>query len=153
MPAPAVVPADLRLSRDDAPAAADRAFINRMLEQLNLERWPTTTPPGSFAIFLRDGAGAVEAGIDLYHYGGWLFVHNLWVAEQRRGAGLGSLLMQEAEARARELGCHSAWLDTFSFQARGFYRKLGYEEFGTLEYPPGAARHFLRKRIDGEAPG
>src|SRR6516165_7091346 len=47
-------------------------------------------------------------------------------------------------SRARR---HSAWLDTFSFQARGFYEKLGYEEFGRLDYPPGHHRHFLRKRL------
>jgi hypothetical protein len=39
--------------------------------------------------------------------------------------------MDRAEVHARERGCHSAWLDTFSFQARGFYEKLGYDEFGT----------------------
>jgi hypothetical protein len=44
--------------------------------------------------------------------------------------------MDRAEIRARERGCHSAWLDTFSFQARGFYEKLGYEEFGRLDCPP-----------------
>jgi hypothetical protein len=53
----------------------------------------------------------------------------------------------QAEGRARERGCHSAWLDTFSFQARGFYEKLGYEEFGRLEYPPDHYRHFMRKRL------
>jgi len=48
-----------------------------------------------------------------------------WTA--RRGRGVGRELMDRAEIRAREGGCHSAWLDTFSFQARGFYEKLGYE--------------------------
>jgi ribosomal protein S18 acetylase RimI-like enzyme len=56
-------------------------------------------------------------------------------------------LMAQAEGRARERGYHSAWLDTFSFQARGFYEKLGYEEFGRLDYPPDHYRHFLRKRL------
>jgi len=56
-------------------------------------------------------------------------------------------LMGQAEGRARERGCHSTWLDTFSFQARGFYEKLGYEEFGRLDYPPGHYRHFMRKRL------
>jgi hypothetical protein len=40
------------------------------------------------------------------------------------------------------------WLDTFSFQARPFYEKLGYEVFGQLEdYPRGHSRYFLQKRF------
>jgi hypothetical protein len=61
--------------------------------------------------------------------------------------GVGRELMAAAETRARKRGCHSAWLDTFSFQARGFYEKLGYEEFGRLDYPPAHHRHFMRKRL------
>ena len=80
-------------------------------------------------------------------YCGWLFVRYLWVSDELRGRGVGRELMARAEARARELGCHSAWLDTFSFQAPGFYEKLGYEEFGRLDYPPGHHKHFLRKRL------
>jgi ribosomal protein S18 acetylase RimI-like enzyme len=48
-----------------------------------------------------------------------------------RRRGVGRELMAQAEARAVERGCHAAWLDTFSFQARSFYEKLGYGEFGT----------------------
>ena len=55
--------------------------------------------------------------------------------------------MAQAEARAIARDCHSAWLDTFSFQARGFYEKLGYEEFGRLDYPPMHKRHFMRKLL------
>jgi hypothetical protein len=58
-----------------------------------------------------------------------------------------------AEGRAVERGCHSAWVDTFSFQAPGFYRKLGYEVFGELDYPPEHKRFFLRKRLTGRASG
>jgi len=50
----------------------------------------------------------------------WLYVARLWVAEDLRGAGLGTRLMVEIEAPARERGCVGAWLDTFSFQARPF---------------------------------
>jgi hypothetical protein len=52
--------------------------------------------------------------------------------------------MDRPKIRARERGCHSAWLDTFSFQARGFYEKRGYEEFGQLDYPPDHHRHLCR---------
>jgi len=77
---------------------------------------------------------------------GWLFVEALWVGEALRGRGIGRALMAGAEDFARAKDCHSAWLDTF--QAVGFYTRLGYERFGVLEdYPPGQSRHFLRKRL------
>jgi GNAT superfamily N-acetyltransferase len=140
------LPTDLRLNFENDPSTEDRNFLDRSLDLMNVERWPMPQP-GNFAVFLRNAAGEIEAGLDAVHYGGWLFVHNLWITEARRSQGLGRLLMTQAEERARTLGCHSAWLDTFSFQAPGFYQKLGYEIFGTLDHPPGAKRHFLRKSL------
>jgi ribosomal protein S18 acetylase RimI-like enzyme len=70
-----------------------------------------------------------------------------------RGAGAGRRLMMEAEAEALRRGCCAAELDTFSFQARGFYERLGYSVFGALEdYAPGQSRFYMRKRLDGGAP-
>jgi len=89
----------------------------------------------------------VVAGLVGETYCGWLFIRYLWVSEDLRGWGVGRELMARAEARARDRGCHAAWLDTFSFQAPGFYQKLGYEEFGRLDYPPDHQRHFLSKRL------
>ena len=74
-----------------------------------------------------------------------LHVDLLFVPEALRGTGLGRqmLLQAEQEAVAR---CRGAWLDTYSFQARGFYERLGYAVFGILEdYPPGQKRISLRK--------
>ena len=48
--------------------------------------------------------------------------------------------------RSHALAIHLA-LDTFSFQARGFYDMVGCEEFGRLDYPPTTTRHFLHKRL------
>jgi hypothetical protein len=56
--------------------------------------------------------------------------------------------MRRAEAVAAARGCVGVWLDTFSFQARPFYERLGYSVFGTLEdNPRGGARFFMQKRL------
>jgi len=56
------------------------------------------------------------------------------------------MLRAEAEARAR--GCIGIWLNTFSFQARGFYEKLGFTLIGQIDdYPVGHQRFFLQKRF------
>lgn len=78
----------------------------------------------------------------------WLFVEMLFVPEKLRGRGLGTELMTRAEAEARRRGCHSAWLDTFEFQARGFYERLGYSCFAELpDYPVGSSRYFMKKAL------
>ena len=52
------------------------------------------------------------------------------------------------EDKARERGCEFSHLDTFSYQARPFYEKLGYEVFATLEdYPPGQQRFYMKKTL------
>lgn len=77
---------------------------------------------------------------------GWLFIDTLWIAESSRGQRWGSRLLLAAEETARQHGCRNAWLDTFDFQARTFYERLGYSVFATLDdFPPGHQRFFLRK--------
>jgi GNAT superfamily N-acetyltransferase len=56
--------------------------------------------------------------------------------------------MAAAEEEARRRGCHHALLDTFDFQARSLYERLGYEVFGTLDdFPRGHQRFFMRKAL------
>jgi GNAT superfamily N-acetyltransferase len=100
------------------------------------------------ALLLKDDQGQVIGGLWGHTGYGWLFTQLLAVPESHQGQGLGRRLLLDAEARALQRGCHGAWLDTFEFQARGFYEKLGYTCFGELpDYPPGFARYFMRKSI------
>ncbi|QJI12766.1 GNAT family N-acetyltransferase [Pseudomonas sp. ADAK22] len=79
---------------------------------------------------------------------GWLFIELLRIPDQMRTQGTGTRLMRAAEDLARERQCVGIWLDTFSFQALGFYRKLGFSEFGHIaDYPAGHQRHFFQKRL------
>ena len=97
---------------------------------------------------LRDANGEVVGGLLGEVYWGWLHVDILWVDERFRKGGLGQKLMDAAEHEAAQRGCHSAFLDTFSFQALPFYLKLGYEIFGELtDFPPGHGRYFLKKKL------
>ena len=105
------------------------------------------------AIVIEEEEGAAPTGGLWGRTGyGWLYVDYLIVPERLRGTGIGSELMKAAEAIARERGCVGAWLTTFTFQARGFYEKLGYRVFAELEdSPAGNTRMFLRKRFDEAA--
>lgn len=79
---------------------------------------------------------------------GWMFIELLSIPDEMRTQGAGTRLMNAAEDLARQRGCGGIWLDTFSFQAPGFYRKLGFSEFGHIaDYPAGHQRHFFLKRL------
>jgi ribosomal protein S18 acetylase RimI-like enzyme len=79
---------------------------------------------------------------------GWLYVEMLWIASDLRRRGYGKMLLDKAENEARDRGCKHVFLDTFSFQAPEFYRKLGYAEFGRLsDNPQGHARIFMTKSL------
>jgi GNAT superfamily N-acetyltransferase len=101
------------------------------------------------AVLLRDPeTDAVQGGLLGRTDKGWLFVQFLFLPQACRGAGLGAEVLRRAEAEARERGCHHVWLDTFSFQAPGFYEKQGYHCFGSLPgYPAGHSRHFYFKKL------
>lgn len=100
------------------------------------------------AVLIHGKNGEVIGGLWGRTAFGWLYTEMLFVPETLRGQGVGTAVMAKAEAEALARGCHSAWLDTFAFQARGFYEKLGYRCFGELpDYPAGYARYFMQKAL------
>ena len=99
-------------------------------------------------LFLKSPRGETMGGLLGGIWGGWLRISYLWVDEAARGKRWATRLMDTAEAYAVERGCHSAELDTHSFQARPFYERRGYEVFGELDdYPKGHKKYFLRKQL------
>ena len=97
---------------------------------------------------VRDGKGKVVGGLILQSYWRESYVELLWLSEKARRMGYGRRLMQEAERRARRRGSVLLHLNTFSFQAPGFYEKLGFKRFGGMEGSPrGESRHFYVKRL------
>lgn len=78
----------------------------------------------------------------------WLYINLMWLREEFRGQGYGQRLLALAEEEGRKRGAEYAYLDSFSFQALGFYRKYGYEVFGELpDFPPGHQRYYLKKEL------
>jgi GNAT superfamily N-acetyltransferase len=131
----------------DAPDPAAREVLLKKLIAFNEAK---AGPLGwrALALLVRSKGGEVAGGLWARTAFGWLYVELLFIPEDRRAGGLGTRLMRRAEEEAIKRGCHHAWLDTFSFQARGFYEKLGYRVFGTLEnYPVGHSRFFMTKSL------
>jgi GNAT superfamily N-acetyltransferase len=143
MPISAVLPG-LTLHFDPAPSLETRQALGDRIRAFNARHAPGGAE--RFALLGHDGDGVLRAGLVGTLSGGWLFVESLWVDDSLRGQGVGRALMASAEDHARAQGCHDAWLDTF--QARGFYERIGYVVFAVLDdYPQGQSRHFLRKAL------
>jgi GNAT superfamily N-acetyltransferase len=91
---------------------------------------------------------AMVGGLVGAHYWNGMFIDLLWIHDAHRGQGIGSALMKRVEADTKARGGELLFLNTFSFQAPGFYEKLGYKAFGTLEgMPRNASRTWYCKRI------
>ncbi|MBO1907538.1 GNAT family N-acetyltransferase [Microvirga sp. 3-52] len=132
----------------DVPNPADREAILNSLIAYNRSNGP---PPGfqPLAILLRDPkTGETVGGLWGKSSFDWVFIEYLVVPERWRGQNIGTLLLRKAEEVGRERNCVGLWLDTFGFQARGFYEKNGFELFGTLDdHPRGSNRYFMRKLL------
>jgi GNAT superfamily N-acetyltransferase len=119
--------------------------IDNGLDVYNAQFAPATFE--EFAVPLKTATGEVKGGIYAMAWAGMLFIKWFWIDESLRRAGHGRKLMEAAEEEGRRRGCTAVWLDTFEFQARPFYEKLGYELFGTLDFPAGFKRYFLKKAL------
>ena len=102
----------------------------------------------TLTIGARDAEKKIIGGLIANLQPGWKWMHldRLWVEESHRRTGIGRLLVGTAEKEGRKRGCLHVAVDTFEFQARGFYEKQGYRVYAVLEdYPAGHRKFMLRK--------
>lgn len=125
----------------------DVAEIYQELKKFNMaKREPSENVP--IGIFVEDESGNKLAGLTGEIFGNWLCIEYLWVSEDMRGCGTGSKLLEEMEQEALKRGCKYVFVDTFSFQAPGFYLKHGYKEvFALKEYPYTGSRYYYTKEL------
>jgi len=97
---------------------------------------------------VKSAAGEIVGGVIGITYWDWLSVDLMWVRADLRGRGYGQRLLALIEDAGRRQGAKQAFLDTFSFQAPGFYEKQGYRVFGALEgFPSGQTRYYMTKAL------
>lgn len=133
-------------SREEAQQVVDN------LNTYNKEKvdWILSTLYTPIELIAKNDEGKIIGGIlgGLGYYAGF-YIKIFWIDENERGKGIGSKLIQKAEQLAREKGAKLVVVDTFSFQADGFYQKHGYEEYGRItDYPKkGDYNVFFKKEL------
>ena len=85
---------------------------------------------------IRSETGDVIAGFNGHTWGGCCELSYVWVHDQYRGRGLGTLLLGAAESEALARGCARLVVASHDFQAPGFYERLGYERKYAVEGRP-----------------
>ena len=137
----------LTWSIDDHPGEETVLAVRRKLAAYNVATAAIDSGQ-ELAILCRNNQGTLMGGATGTVWGKVVEVNHVWVHSRLRGRGYGSRLLLTLEREAKSRESHTSLLDTFSFQAPGFYRHLGYEVFGVIDgYPSGYKKYFLHKRL------
>ena len=129
------------------PSEKEINFVNDALRKFNDEKVGSDNHV-LLNIVEYDENKNVIAGILAGTYWGWMHIDILWVDEKYRKHGLGSKLLEAAESEAKKRNCHSVHVDTMSWQAPEFYKKLGYKVIGELnDIPAGNKKYHLIKAL------
>ena len=136
-----------RIAIERSKAEAVSRALWRGLLKFNVEQ----AGPADYVrtvLSVRAAQGQLLGGLILESYWRESYVELLWLSARARRAGFGSKLLREAESLARRRGSRMIHLNTFSFQAPGFYQRHGYRRFGLLSgSPAGETRHYYVKRL------
>jgi ribosomal protein S18 acetylase RimI-like enzyme len=139
----------MKIELTDSPKAEDADFVVTQTRTFNAAFMPNDVK--DLCVIVRDVNDNIIGGLTGKTYWNYFDIAFLWIHEEHRGAGLATALMKTAENEARRRGCLNIQLDTFSFQALGFYKKLGYKEFGSLSgYTGNHNRHYLYKYLGND---
>lgn len=133
----------------EPPVEETLHVIGEGLRAYNIEAGGASAETHEFVVTARAEDGTLIGGFRCEVYLGGLFVEWAFVDAAHRGSGLGRAMLDAAEAEGARRGATFAHLDTFSFQARGFYERCGYAVFGVLPYPSGVERFYMKKALSG----
>lgn len=140
----------IEIQQQDHPSPDDMAYVHKKFRAFN-DQQGGVFPYKELHLFAYAPDRQIIGGLFGDISWGWLHVDTIWVDEAHREDGVGTALMDRAEAEAVAMGVHRAYLETTDFQALGFYEKRGYHVFAKLEeQPPGHFCYYLKKTTLGE---
>jgi ribosomal protein S18 acetylase RimI-like enzyme len=137
------------VSVHDSYPPEESALVDRGLGEANDVAAPLHEVK-PLSCFARAESGQVIGGAVGRWWGPCCELQQLWVLPSHRRSGIGTQLVQAFEARGREHGCSSFYLETFNFQAPALYQSLGYTvAYEHNVYPHGIVKYVMVKQVPG----
>ncbi|KAB8138160.1 GNAT family N-acetyltransferase [Gracilibacillus oryzae] len=123
-------------------------YVNDGLYQFNRKHFPDDLGGRyeDIGLFIKDENGLVHGGLIAAVCWNWLEIYQLYLDEKIRKQGYGTKLLEKIERIAIEKDCDFIKLDTLSFQALDFYKKHGYEVFGSIDNVGREHQHYYLKK-------
>ena len=136
--------ADTKTTVGKADAALDER-LNDELDSFNAAANPDVHPAEELTVRVQED-GELVAGLSGWTWGQAAGIAMTWVHEDQRGTGMGASLIAAFEEEARKRGCTHVFVTSLTFQAPGFYQRLGYEEIFRWESVPTTGRDDVHMR-------
>ena len=131
---------------NENPNESDINKVLHRLQEYNAPFWEADDRH-KFIITLNDN-NSITGGIVFTIFGEWLEIDYFWVDIEKRSKGYGKQILEKVEIYAKSKGCKHSFLNTFSFQAKPFYEKNGYQVVYTQNnYPITNSRYFMEKQL------
>ncbi|MBS0603994.1 MAG: GNAT family N-acetyltransferase [Verrucomicrobia bacterium] len=131
----------------EALDTTEKAFVDRGFEE---HAMATTGHDGSISQFavVAKSENVLIGALTARLFWGSLHIRHLVVAPDQRGQGIGKMLMEAAFAYGRQNKCRFANVETMSFQALDFYRRLGFKvDFSREGYDCGCSFYYLSRDL------
>ena len=127
---------------DEAMDIRKRVFV----EEQGFCDFPDESDRAALHILIRDGDVAIACARLLPLNEKEYLVGRIAVLRERRGEGLGRLVVESAETVARERGASRLVIHAQK-QAAGFYFAIGYSQFGDEDEVEGRAHLWMEKAL------
>ena len=116
-------------------------FKDNISEDINI----SSVKNNNFLAF--DNDKLIGGAIGFVEYN-WYFLDLLYIDEEYRNRNIGTNLIKEIEKFALKEHLTGVRMETWNFQAKGFYEKNGYSVFGEIkDCPPGTIDYHLKKEF------
>lgn len=122
-----------------------RAFNNEYSPYHKASREPGYVQP---ILITKKENGKLIGGLSARYYWDMIYLDEFYIDATYRKSGLGSDMLKTLIGIGQDKMAKYICLETFSFQARQFYEKFGFEVIGEIkDYPPGESMFTMRKNL------
>lgn len=97
-------------------------------------------------LVVKDEQDKICGGLNAMICWNFMEISVVFIDEGLRSFGYGKKLMEQAEQIALNEKCDFIKLDTLEFQAKEFYKKLGYSVFGEIDHVAKKYKHYYMKK-------